>query len=262
MTTTLNQLASTFLGLFDNCHLSDQDATVDSLTVEQAYAVQQRVIEARTHRGERVVGYKVGCTSPAIRQQFGLDEPICGRVLAPHVHHHNATVDCRQLFQPAVEPEFVIRMGEDLDRELAADEPITQFIETVAPGIEVHNYHFWLGPPSLQELIASNGIHACLIMGTEQKIPSGYDWNLEQVSLIKNTTPAAVGTGGQIMGGPLKSLRWLVNHLVQQGQSIQAGDIVIPGSPVELISVQTGDSVTAHFSGLGEVTARFVDATH
>ena len=32
-------------------------------------------------------------------------------------------------------------------------------IDFVAPGIEIHNYRFWFGDPTIQELIASNGIH-------------------------------------------------------------------------------------------------------
>lgn len=256
--TDLSELASTFLELFDARRLVGQPVSLTALTIEQAYAVQQLVIDARTERGERVVGYKVGCTSPAIRSQFGLDEPICGRVLQPHVYRHNASVNWDRLFQPAVEPEFVIRMGQDLDRELADDEPIEQAIESVAPGIEIHNYRFWFGQPTLQELIASNGIHASLVVGEPRVVSRGFDWNREQVSLFKNNALAASGTGDRIMGGPLISLRWLSNHLLRRGQKLRAGDMVIPGSPVELISVLAGDTVTAQFTQLGQVTADFV----
>jgi 2-keto-4-pentenoate hydratase len=59
------------------------------------------------------------------------------------------------------------------------------------------------------------------------------------------------------MGGPLESLRWLVNHLVRRGGGLQAGDVVIPGSPVELVSVERGDRVTARFTHAGTVEALF-----
>ena len=48
-------------------------------------------------------------------------------------------------------------------------------IECVSPGIEVHNYKFWFGKPTLQELVASNGIHAGLVIGTEKVRPVGLD---------------------------------------------------------------------------------------
>ncbi len=43
-------------------------------TVDDAYAVQQRVIEA-TRIGARRVGRKIGLTSPVVQQMFGVDNP-------------------------------------------------------------------------------------------------------------------------------------------------------------------------------------------
>ena len=42
------------------------------LTTVQAYALQAEIARLRQQRGERVIGYKVGCTSPAVQQQLGL----------------------------------------------------------------------------------------------------------------------------------------------------------------------------------------------
>ena len=78
-----------------------------SLSIEDAYEVQRRVIAARVATGEEVVGYKVGCTSRAIRRQFGLTEPICGRVMAPYVLHGNTVLNWHDYVCCAVEPEFV-----------------------------------------------------------------------------------------------------------------------------------------------------------
>ena len=71
-------------------------------------------LEARLAKGERVVGYKVGCTSRAIREQFGLTEPICGRLMAPHVYRGDVTLSWNQFCRCAVEPELVMVMGTDL----------------------------------------------------------------------------------------------------------------------------------------------------
>jgi 2-keto-4-pentenoate hydratase len=50
------------------------------LTPEHACSLQGQVKRLREARGERVIGYKVGCTSPAIQAQLGIREPIFGRV--------------------------------------------------------------------------------------------------------------------------------------------------------------------------------------
>ena len=50
-------------------------------TVDDAYAVQQRVIELTRH-GARRVGRKIGLTSPVVQQMFGVDRPDFGVLFA------------------------------------------------------------------------------------------------------------------------------------------------------------------------------------
>ena len=59
------------------------------------------------------------------------------------------------------------------------------------------------------------------------------------------------------MGGPLESLRWLVNFMSSNDEVLKKGMLVIPGSPTELISI-TGDSlVRVEIDNLGQVEATF-----
>ncbi len=253
----LQHIAAAFLGIFESHRLDGSGESLGFLSIEEAYHVQQMVIDARTRKGESRVGYKVGCTSEAIRRQFGLTEPICGCVMAPRVYHGSALLNWADFCQPAVEPEFVLTMGQDLPDEVGHDEPLDHAIDFVSPGIEVHNYRFWFGEPTLQELIASNGIHAALIVGDRKVRPQEIDWDMEGVGLFKNHSLAASGIGAEIMGGPLKSLRWLVNHLVRRGSMLKAGEVVIPGSPVQLVPVDRGDRMTARFTHAGKADAIF-----
>jgi 2-keto-4-pentenoate hydratase len=230
---------------------------IESLSLDDAYEVQRRVIAARTAAGERVVGYKVGCTSRAIRRQFGLTEPVCGRLMSPHVHHGDTTFDYHAYHNPAVEPEFVFVIGKDLTDEVGEAGSLTDAIGSVSPGIEVHHYRFRFGEPTSQELIASNGLHAGLVVGDRKVGPRDFDMDLEGVGLFVNGVLADSGIGAEIMGGPLESLRWLVNHLVWRGEVLRAGQLVIPGSPVGLIPVGPGDRVSARFTYLGGVDAVF-----
>ena len=50
-----------------------------------------------------------------------------------------------------------------------SDEELINSIAYVSPGIELHNFKFWLEPLTIQELICSGGIHSGLIVG-EQKV--------------------------------------------------------------------------------------------
>lgn len=254
----LQPFADTFLRLFEEHRFEyDGGESIDSLSLDDAYAVQRMVIDARIAQGEQVVGYKVGCTSTAIRRQFALTEPIRGCLLAPRVYHGDSVLHHSEFFNCAVEPEFVFMIGTDLTAEVGEDESLIDAIDYVSPGIEVHNYRFWFGKPSSQELIASNGIHAALVVGDRKTKPGSFDWDAEEFGVFLNDRLAASGAGAEIMGGPRKSLRWLVNHLVRRGESLKAGQLVIPGSPVELVPVEPGHRVSARLTNIGRVDAEF-----
>ncbi|MBC8876391.1 MAG: hypothetical protein H8E44_43740 [Planctomycetes bacterium] len=254
----LVEIAEAFLQI----HLSKKlDPSVEfdlgTLSINDAYEVQRQVSAAREARGEQVVGHKVGCTSKAIRQQFGLNEPICGRLMAPHIHHGNTVLDWNDYVDLAVEPEFVFGIGRDVRSEIRDQEELLEAIEWVAPGIEIHNYRFWFGRPTSQELIASNGIFAGLVVGEQRTSPAGLDFDLEGVGIFRNAELEASGIGAEIMGGPLKSLRWLANHLIRRGDYLKAGQLVIPGSAVKLVSVESDDRIAARFTHLGSVEVEF-----
>jgi len=254
----LQPFADTFLRLFqEHRFVHAGNEPISSLTLQDAYHVQQMVIDARTGGGEQVAGYKVGCTSEAIRQQFGLSEPICGCLMAPHVTWGDAVLNHRDYFDCAVEPEFVLVIGSDLVDEVGDEDDLTAAIDFVSPGIELHNYRFWFGDPTSQELIASNGIHAALVVGDQKTSPTSFNWDAEEAGIFLGGEQAASGLGREIMGGPMNSLRWLVNHLVRRGKSLKAGQLVIPGSPTRLLPVEAGDLVSARFANLGQVAARF-----
>lgn len=254
----LESVASAFLEIFDTRRLSRTVEPLVSLSIDEAYQAQGLFLDARTARGERAIGYKVGCTSSAIRRQFGLAEPICGQVMEPFVYWGETELCWDDFCQPAVEPEVVLLIGRDVRDEVGEDDRLESVIDSVSPGLELHHFRFWFGEPSVQELIASNGIHAGLVIGETKVKPEEIDWEMEGVGLFKNGRVKASGIVAEIMGGPLTSLRWLINHLVRQGKGLKAGEVVIPGSAVELVSVDRGDEIVSRFTHAGEVHTRFV----
>lgn len=254
----LNLFASVFDNLLTYKQFDSKGLTIDSLSTEEAYQVQRLVVQNRCQRGERAVGFKIGCTSAPIRKQFGLSEPICGRVMEPHVEYGSTELETNNYLEPAIEPEFVLTIGKDITAMPESDEQLLDCIDYVSPGIELHHFKFHFGDPTLQELIASNGIHAGLVMGQERFAPRQVDWQMEGVGVFRGNDLIASGIAADILGGPLKSLRWLIGHLVAQGSGLKAGDIVIPGSAVELVRVNVGDRITARFTHAGSVTATFV----
>ena len=46
------------------------------LTIDEAYAVQDAVVDLRSNEGDKVIGYKVGCTGPGTTILFVMKDSI------------------------------------------------------------------------------------------------------------------------------------------------------------------------------------------
>jgi 2-keto-4-pentenoate hydratase len=73
-----------------------------------------------------------------------------------------------------------------------------------------------------------------------------------------NGQVAATNTAAEVLGNPLNSLAWLANHLGDRGLGLAAGDVVMSGSISTLLRPKAGDIVSARFTRLGAVSARFI----
>ena len=67
--------------------------------------------------------------------------------------------------------EMIFKISKDLKGENLPDDVLIKAIDYISPGIELHNFKFWYMPPTLQELVCSNGLHAGLIVGDNKISP-------------------------------------------------------------------------------------------
>jgi 2-keto-4-pentenoate hydratase len=254
----IENLAQSFFEVFCTGKFSgDPSFDLAQISPDQAYRVQDGVTQKKIERGETVVGYKVGCTSFAIRSQLGLEEPICGKMFASCLYDEKANLYWNDYQNCAIEPEMVLKIGKDLNGYNLADEILIDAIEYVSPGIEIHNYKFWYTPATSQELICANGIHAGLVIGNARALPEDLSFKTEIFDVRKNGRLIARAPASEIMGGPLNSLRWLIGFLTQKGQSLEPESFVIPGSPVELITINKDTELTVTVGAVGSITKNF-----
>lgn len=256
MNKSLNDILETYLELFRTKSFNLRvPLDLESISLEDAYKIQKQIILERVKQGEKIVGYKVGCTSAPIQAQFGLNNPIKGYLTQPHIFPNHTYLKASNFLNLAIEPEFVFKIGKDVTREFLENYNIEDAIESVAAGIELHNYNFFFKPTS-QELIILNGIHAGLVIGDYVAFDKNLDLSLQGVVVFVNDSIVASGVGAEIMNsGPVKSLKWLANQLLAEGELLRAGDLVIPGSPVKLISLNPGNHVKITITSFGTVEA-------
>ena len=88
--------------------------TWPGITIEDAYAIQSLVNEAKVAAGAKVRGHKVGLTSKAMQQSSQIDEPDYGVLMEDMFLDDGAVVQHADFCVPRVEMELGFVLGERL----------------------------------------------------------------------------------------------------------------------------------------------------
>jgi 2-keto-4-pentenoate hydratase len=223
----------------------------DDLTTEQAYALQGEVARLREARGERIIGYKVGCTSRAIQDQLGIREPIFARIFDTNCYPTASRLAHARFANLAIEGELAIRLSQDLPRDPLTDEDYISAVESIFPVIELHHY---LLPPDrhqLVPLIASGGMHAGLVLAVQETRCSGGVPVVSELEVAINDRIAGRTSEPWAMVGPAATLRWLSARLAEWGLQLLPEQVILTGSVLPLFPVGPASQIVAGAYPLG-----------
>ena len=221
------------------------------LTMDDAYAIQALVTASRIDSGERRVGWKLGYTSAAMREQMGIDAPNFGPLTDAMMFDHDGDVGGR-FTQPRVEPEVALRF----DREVAADADVEAVLAAVGSAhaaLEIvdsvwHDYRF-----TIEDNTADGSSAAGVVLGAELPLDRIAD---VEVVLFANGTEAGRGRGRDASGHPANGVVWLVAQLSALGERLGPGDVVITGGLTAATPLPVGGEVRASFDGTTVVRVR------
>lgn len=223
----------------------------DDLTPRQAYGLQGEVARLRVERGERVIGYKIGCTSRAVRDQLGIREPIFGRVFDTGCHPSGSSLAHDRFAGPAIEGELAFRLARDLPPGPHSDEEYVAAIGSVFPVIELHHYVLPSGGHPLAALIASGGMHAGFVPACPETACRGEIPAVRSLDVLLDDRRGATTGEPWTMGGPAATLRWLSARVAEWGLSLRGGQVILGGAALPLFPVGPGSRVAAEARPLG-----------
>lgn len=227
------------------------------LTLEQAYAIHMKTIEARVHAGARIIGTKVAFTSNAVQQQFGMGEPAAGMLYDHRVFREGSPVPFDSLIQPRMEPEIACVLGEDLPGPGVTLARAIQAVAGVMPAIEIVDCRCKDWKVSAADVVADSVGGWGVVLGGKMTPIAGLDLRLVGCVLEKNGVIVSTGAGAAVLGNPIESLVWAANKLSEFGMVLRKGQVVITGSLVKPESVARGDCFTATFDRIGSVSVLF-----
>ncbi|MEV4665462.1 fumarylacetoacetate hydrolase family protein [Micromonospora echinofusca] len=225
--------------------------------VDTAYQVQQLQVRRWLEAGHRRVGAKVGLTSRAVQESFGVFQPDFGVLLDDMAVPDGAEVDLDRLLQPRVEAEVAFVLGADLPDERVTSADVIRAVDHVLPAIEIVDSRVAGWDISIVDTVADNASSGLFVLGTAPRRLVDVDLRLCGMVLEQAGEPVSVGAGAACLGNPLHAVQWLAQTLARSGDPLRAGDVVLSGALGPMVPVTPGAAYEARISGLGSVRTCF-----
>ena len=251
MVVDLQELAQRMLADYDARTPGQRLGEPLDLTTVQAYALQAEIARLREQRGEKVIGYKVGCTSRPIQAQLGVKEPIFGRLFDTECQPSGVHLSAARYANLAVEGEIAVRLSRDLPSEPLSAAECREAITLVFPVIELHHHVLPGAWPPGPWLIASNGMHAGFVLAEAETRCSGLANVAHNLSIRINEVVVGSAEDDASLTCPIESLRWLAGRLAQFGLQLGKGQVILTGSPMQLYPVAPGSRIVVEAPPLG-----------
>lgn len=225
--------------------------------IDAAYIIQQVNIDARIAGGQRLVGRKIGLTSPVVQAQLGVDQPDYGVLLSDMILPENGRLHPGEVLQPKVEGEIAFILGDDLDMQTPTVVDVLRATQFIAPSIEIVGSRIENWNIQLFDTVADNASSGMFVLGSPVRRPEGFDFTGCNMRMYADDELVSEGSGRACLGNPLNAVAWLAERMQQMGAPLQRGEVILSGAlgPMSLLSHAC--RIRAEIDGLGDVAFEF-----
>ncbi len=228
------------------------------LTIEDAYAIQQRLIARRMQDGETVVGKKIGVTSAAVMNMLKVYQPDFGWLLSGMVYGEGAAVPLDTLIQPKAEGEIAFVLKKDLMGPGVTNAAVLAATDFVMPCFEIVDSRIRDWKIKIQDTVADNASCGVFVLGDRAVSPRKVDLYTCGMVLEKDGEVIGTGAGAAALGSPVNAVAWLANTLGRLGIPLKAGEVILSGALAAMSPCAKGDAFRVSIGGLGSASVRFV----
>jgi 2-keto-4-pentenoate hydratase len=259
LTAGTDALATELLAALDaNGRVAPLTDRVPGFDLDAAYRVGAEILRRRRARGEKPVGRKVGFTNRTIWPEYGVFAPVWGFLYDGTVTYQDGPAGglaIGRLAQPRIEPEVVLHFR-SAPRATEDDEELLANIDWIAHGFEIVQSHFPGWKFRAADTVAAFGLHGALVVGPRRPVEGGADLaralRTFSIALARNGRVEAQGSGGNVLGSPLRAAAHLLKVLESQPafDPIQAGELVTTGTLTRALPIQAGETWSTELSGI------------
>lgn len=229
------------------------------LEMEDAYRIQEKVVQRFIAEGRKVKGYKIGLTSKAMQDMIGASEPDYSAILDDMFVDEDAHLSRDDFATPMVEIEIAFVIKKRLEGPYVNAADVIQATDFILPSIEVVDFRVAPAPGiNVRDTIADMAAIGKVVLGGNPVRLDAIDIRKINAELLINGETCESGSASAVLGNPVTAVAWLVNKLSEFGVAFEPGDVIFSGSCTRALPVHAGDSVTARFdNGLGDVNLTF-----
>ena len=231
---------------------------VPGITIEDAYAIQQRMVQRRVEKGETIVGKKIGVTSKMVMDMLKVDQPDFGQMTSGMVFNEGEAIQTSTMIAPKAEAEVAFMLKRDLMGPGVTAADVLRATECVIPCFEIVDSRIKDWKIKIQDTVADNASCGVLTLGGVRRRPQDLDLALAGMVLEKNGDIISTSAGASVQGSPVNAVAWLANTLGRLGIGLKAGELILSGSQSPLVPVEPGDSLVCTVGGLGSASVRFI----
>lgn len=213
---------------------------VDSYAVQKAYALK-RLGDARP------AGFKAGLTNEATMKRFGVSNPFAAPLFPEGAMDGSAesvVVDRASFGSLVLEAEIAFILGAPVEAALKDEAELKAKIAAVAAAVELPDLSF-----TDMKLLKGVDINASAIssdawiLGKHIPLADAPDLN-ELVPVITfDGAEVSRGKGSDALGDQWKALLWMVNKMVEEGWTMEKGDVLLTGALGKVIPGKPGEYV-------------------
>ncbi|WP_114811569.1 2-oxopent-4-enoate hydratase [Paraburkholderia kururiensis] len=227
------------------------------MSIEDAYHVQQRMVQRRLDAGETVVGKKIGVTSKAVMDMLGVYQPDFGYLLSGMVYGEGESIAVNTLIQPKAEGEIAFVLKKDLLGPGITNAMVLAATECVMPCFEIVDSRIRDWKIRIQDTVADNASCGVFVLGDRAVSARAVDLATCGMVLEKNGEVIGTGAGAAALGSPVNAVAWLANTLGRLGIPLKAGEVVLSGALAAMAPVKAGDNFRLAIGGIGACSVRF-----
>jgi 2-keto-4-pentenoate hydratase len=191
---------------------------------------------------------------------FDVREPDYGHLLNTMVHDANQPLDLNQLIDPQIEVEPAFVLGKTLAGPKVGVAEVLAATDYVSVCFEVIDSRIEDWRIKIQDTVADNGSSARVVLGSARMKPSRLALENLDTTLGLDGRVVATGNTGAILGHPANGVAWLANAIAAFGETLKAGDLVLPGTCTRSCRLAGHRRVSGRIAGLGEVSLALVNA--